>query len=258
MFVDSHCHLDFPEFAPELDQVVGRARDAGVGTILTIGTRLDRFDGVRAIAERFDQIWCSVGVHPHEAASEKLDEPAELIERAQHPRVAGIGEAGLDYFYEHSPKADQIRNFRAHIAASRHTGLPLIVHARDADEDLCTILEDEYSRGAFPGLIHCFSSTAKLAQMALGLGLFISISGIVTFKKADSLKEIAKMVPLDRMLIETDSPYLAPVPHRGEMNQPAFVRHVAEEIAALRGINLDEVAAATTQNFFNLFKIKTT
>ena len=253
MFVDSHCHLDFPEFAPELDQVVGRARDAGVGTILTIGTRLDRFDGVRAIAERFDQIWCSVGVHPHEAASEKLDEPAELIERAQHPRVAGIGEAGLDYFYERSPKADQIRNFRAHIAASRHTGLPLIVHARDADEDLCTILEDEYSRGAFPGLIHCFSSTAKLAQTALGLGLFISISGIVTFKKADELRSIVANVPLDRLLIETDAPYLAPMPHRGKRNEPAFVKHTAEAVARLKGVELEKLAEQTTDNFFRLF-----
>jgi TatD DNase family protein len=185
MLVDSHCHLDFPDFGPELDAVVQRARAAGVATMLTIGTRLSAFEGVRAIAERYDDIWCSVGVHPHEAAVEPLNEAKALIERAAHPRVVGIGEAGLDYFYEHSPRDDQIRNFRAHIEASRETQLPLIVHARDADDDLCEILSEETKRGAFPGLIHCFSSTAKLAKVALDIGFYISISGIVTFKKAD-------------------------------------------------------------------------
>lgn len=253
MLVDSHCHLDFPEFAPELDQVVARAREAGVGTLLTIGTRLDRFEGVRAIAERFDHIWCTVGVHPHEAADEKLDEPAALVERAQHPRVAGIGEAGLDYFYEHSPKEDQIRNFRAHIAASRITGLPLVVHARDADEDLCSILTEEHSRGAFPGLIHCFSSTTKLAETALRLGMYISISGIVTFKKADELRGIVAHVPLDRLLVETDAPYLAPIPQRGRRNEPAFVKYTAAAVARLKGVEPERLAELTTENFFRLF-----
>ncbi len=253
MLVDSHCHLDFPDFAPELDQVVERARSAGVGTILTIGTRLDRFDGVRAVAERFDHIWCTVGVHPHEAAVEKLDEPGELVERAQHPRVAGIGEAGLDYFYLHSPKHDQVRNFRAHIAASRITGLPLVVHARDADDDLCSILEDEFSRGAFPGLIHCFSSTERLAETALGLGMYISISGIVTFKKADELRRIVANIPLDRLLVETDAPYLAPNPHRGKRNEPAFVRHTADAVARLKDVETERLADQTTENFFRLF-----
>ena len=253
MLVDSHCHLDFPDFATELDAVVSRARAAGIGTCLTIGTKLGAFEGVRAIAERFDDVWCTVGVHPHEAAVEPLNEAAALIEHAQHPRVVGIGEAGLDYYYEHSPKDDQIRNFRAHIAASRETGLPLVVHARDADDDLCEILTEESTRGAFPGLIHCFSSTAKLAKTALDLGMSISISGIVTFKKAEELREIVRNVPLDRLLVETDSPYLAPVPHRGKRNEPSFVRHTADVVARIKGVDAERLADATTDNFFRLF-----
>ncbi len=253
MLVDSHCHLDFPDFGPELDAVVQRARSAGVGTMLTIGTRLSKFDGVRAIAERYEDIWCSVGVHPHEAAVEPLNEAKELIERAVHPRVIGIGEAGLDYYYEHSPRDDQVRNFRAHIAASRTMQLPLIVHARDADDDLCAILTEETAQGAFPGLIHCFSSTAKLAKTALEIGFYISISGIVTFKKADELRTIAASVPLDRLLVETDAPYLAPMPHRGKRNEPAFVRNTAETVARIKGVDLATLEAATTDNFFRLF-----
>lgn len=253
MLVDSHCHLDFPDFATELDAVVARARAAGVGTCLTIGTKLGAFEGVRLIAERFEDVWCTVGVHPHEAAVEPLNEAAALIERAAHPRVVGIGEAGLDYYYEHSPKEDQVRNFRAHIAASRETGLPLVVHARDADDDLCQILSEESARGAFPGLIHCFSSTAKLAKTALDLGMSISISGIVTFKKADELREIVRNVPLDRLLVETDSPYLAPIPHRGKRNEPSFVRHTAEAVARVKCVEAERVADATTDNFFRLF-----
>lgn len=253
MFVDSHCHLDFPDFGPELDAVVRRAREAGVGTMLTIGTRLSAFDGVRAIAERYDDIWCSVGVHPHEAAVEPLNEARALVEHAVHPRVVGIGEAGLDYFYEHSPRDDQIRNFRAHIAASRELQLPLIVHARDADDDLCQILREEMARGAFPGLIHCFSSTAKLAQTALDIGFYISISGIVTFKKADELRTIVATVPLERLLVETDAPYLAPMPHRGKRNEPAFVKNTAEVVARLKGIDVALVEQVTTDNFFRLF-----
>jgi TatD DNase family protein len=253
MLVDSHCHLDFPDFGPELDSVVNRARGAGVGTMLTIGTRLKAFDGVRAIAERYDDIWCSVGVHPHEAAEEPLDEASALIERASHPRVIGIGEAGLDYYYEHSPRDDQVRNFRAHIDASRQTGLPLIVHARDADDDLCEILLEETGRGSFPGLIHCFSSTAKLAKTALDIGFFISISGIVTFKKADGLRAIVANVPLDRLLVETDAPYLAPMPHRGKRNEPAFVRNTADAVARLKSVDTETLATVTTANFFRLF-----
>ncbi len=253
MLVDSHCHLDFPDFATELDAVVSRAKQAGVGTMLTIGTRLKAFDGVRAVAERFDNIWCSVGIHPHEAAEEPINEASALLERANHPRVVGIGEAGLDYYYEHSPRDDQIRNFRAHIEAARETGLPLIVHARDADDDLCQILEEESARGQFPGLIHCFSSTAKLAETSLKLGMYISISGIVTFKKAEELRRIVANVPLDRLLVETDAPYLAPMPHRGKRNEPAFVTHTAANVAALKGVATDRLADVTTENFFRLF-----
>lgn len=253
MLVDSHCHLDFPDFGRELDDVVARARSAGVGTMLTIGTRLKAFDGVRAIAERYDDVWCSVGIHPHEAAVEPIEEASALIAHAAHPRVIGIGEAGLDYYYEHSPKDDQIRNFRAHIAASRETGLPLIMHARDADDDLCRILEEESGRGAFPGLIHCFSSTAKLARTALGLGMMISISGIVTFKNAVELRAIVAEVPLDRLLVETDAPYLAPVPKRGKRCEPAFVAHTAAEVARIKQVPVEQLADATTANFFRLF-----
>jgi TatD DNase family protein len=253
MLVDSHCHLDFPDFATELDAVVARAKGAGVGTMLTIGTRLKAFEGVRAVAERFDNIWCSVGIHPHEAAVEPINEAGALLERATHPRVVGIGEAGLDYYYEHSPRDDQIRNFRAHIEASRQTGLPLIVHARDADNDLCEILDEESEKGRFPGLIHCFSSTAKLAETALKLGMYISISGIVTFKKADELRSIVANVPLERLLVETDAPYLAPMPHRGKRNEPAFVTLTAATVAALKGTTPQHLGEVTTANFFRLF-----
>lgn len=253
MLVDSHCHLDFPELSAELPGVLARASAAGVGAMLTIGTRLDRFAGVRAIAERAPNIWCTVGIHPHEAAAEPIDEPARLLAEASHPRVVGIGEAGLDYYYEHSPPADQTRNFRAHIAAARETRLPLVVHARDADDDLCRILEEEQARGDFPGLIHCFSSGRKLAETALALGMYISISGIVTFKKADDLRAIVRDVPLDRLLVETDAPYLAPVPHRGARNEPAFVTATARSVAALKDVSTDTLAAQTTENFFRLF-----
>lgn len=253
MLVDSHCHLDFPDFGPELDDVVVRARAAGVGTMLTIGTKLKSFDRVRAIAERFEDVWCSVGVHPHEAAEEPVEEASALISHAAHPRVVGIGEAGLDYYYEHSPKTDQVRNFRAHIAAARETGLPLIVHARDADDDLCAIMTEESGRGAFPGLIHCFSSTAKLVRTALELGMMISISGIVTFKKAEELRSIVADIPLDRLLVETDAPYLAPVPKRGQRNEPAFVSHTALAVARIKEVTAEKLADATTDNFFRLF-----
>lgn len=253
MLVDSHCHLDFPELQADMPGVLQRAAEAGVAAMLTIATRLDRFPGVRAVAESAPNIWCTVGIHPHEAADEPIDEPARLIAEAAHPKVIGIGEAGLDYFYEHSPRQDQIRNFRAHIAAARDTGLPLVVHARDADEDLCQILTDEHARGAFPGLIHCFSSGRRLAETALELGLYISISGIVTFKKADDLRAIIRDVPLDRLLVETDAPYLAPVPHRGRSNEPAFVRQTATAVAALKNVSLETLAEKTTRNFFQLF-----
>ena len=253
MLIDSHCHLDFPELTTDEAGVLARARTAGVGGMLTIGTRLDQFDRVRAIAERHDNVWCSVGVHPHEAKEEGQRTPDRLIEAAGHPKVVGIGETGLDFYYEHSPREEQAESFRAHIAASRQTGLPLIVHTRDADAETGDMLEDEYGKGAFPGVIHCFSTGRAMAERALALGLYISISGIVTFKAAEDLRSIVRDIPLDRLLVETDAPYLAPIPKRGKTNEPAFVAHTAAKVAELKGIGLAELEAATTDNFFRLF-----
>ncbi|MBM3644980.1 MAG: TatD family deoxyribonuclease [Alphaproteobacteria bacterium] len=253
MLIDSHCHLDFPELAADEAGILARARTAGVRGMLTIGTRLDRFAAVRGIAERHANVWCSVGVHPHEAAEEGQSVPDRLIAEAAHPRVVGIGETGLDYFYEHSPREAQRDSFRAHIAASRATGLPLIVHTRDADDETAQTLEEEHARGAFPGLIHCFSSGPEVAARALALGLSISISGIVTFKSAEQLRGIVRDVPLDRLLIETDAPYLAPVPRRGKTNEPAFVSHTAAKVAELKGVSVERLADATADNFFRLF-----
>ncbi len=253
MLVDSHCHLDFPDFEGELDAVMGRARDAGVGTAVTICTHVTRFDRVLAIAERFDNVFCTVGIHPHEAASEPEVTAENLIRLAEHPKVVGIGETGLDYFYEHSPRAAQQKSFRAHIGAARETGLPLVVHSREADVDMARILTEEQIAGRFSGVLHCFSSSRSLAETALSLGLYISLSGIVTFKKAADLRETARALPLDRVLVETDSPYLAPVPKRGKRNEPAFVAHTAAELAKLRGMNPRDLISATTDNFFDLF-----
>jgi TatD DNase family protein len=253
MLVDSHCHLDFPDYAGKVDEVVARARAAGVGVCVSIGTELSRFPGVRAVAEQFPDVWCSVGVHPHEAEKELLDDAAALIAEAAHPKVVAIGETGLDYYYEHSPRAPQQENFRSHIAAARQTKLPVIVHTRDADDDTIDILRDEMAKGAFTGLIHCFTGTQKLADAALELGLYISVSGIATFKNSTALRDVIKCVPLDRLLVETDAPYLAPVPHRGKTNEPAFVVHTAAMLAELKGVTPDELATATTENFFRLF-----
>ncbi|HTV87632.1 MAG TPA: TatD family hydrolase [Stellaceae bacterium] len=250
MLVDSHCHLDFPDLAAERDQVVARAHAAGVGTMLTIATRLDQFAGVLAIAEAYGDIWCSVGAHPHEAADHVATTAAEIASLASHPRVVGIGETGLDFHYDLSPRAAQERVFRAHIAAAHATGLPLIIHAREADADIARILRDEAPP---PGVMHCFSSGRALAEVALELGFFISISGIVTFKNAEDLRAIVRDMPLDRLLVETDAPYLAPVPYRGKRNEPAHVAATAAAVAALKGIATEELAAATTANFFRLF-----
>ena len=253
MLIDSHCHLDFPELTSDESGVLARARTAGVGGMLTISTRLDQFERVRAIAERHDNVWCSVGVHPHEAKEEGQRTPDRLIEATRHPKVVGIGETGLDFYYEHSPREEQAESFRAHIAASRQTGLPLIVHTRNADAETGDMLEEEHGKGAFPGLIHCFSSGRAVAERALALGLYISISGIVTFKAAEDLRVIVRDVPLDRLLVETDAPYLAPIPKRGKTNEPAFVAHTAAKVAELKGVSLAELEAATTDNFFRLF-----
>ena len=250
MLVDSHCHLDFPDFADEREAVIARARAAGVDTMLTIGTRLDQFAGVRAIAAADARIWCSVGAHPHEAAEHADLAAQQLIDLADDPIVVGIGEAGLDFHYDHSPRDVQERVFRTHVAASRATGLPLIVHAREADAAMAEILEAERPP---PGVLHCFSSGRALAEAALRLGFYISISGIVTFRNAKDLRGIVRDLPLDRLLIETDSPYLAPVPYRGKRNEPAFVAATAAAVATLRGIEPDRLAAATSENFFRLF-----
>lgn len=256
MLVDSHCHLDFPELSGQLDDVLTRAADAGVGVMVTIGTRLSTFDKARAIAERFDHVYCTVGVHPHEAEEEGQSTPDRLIELAQHPKVVGIGETGLDYFYDHSPRGRQQDSFRAHITAARATGLPLIVHSRDADDDMAAMLQDGTGQGGphpLTGVLHCFSSGPALAKAALGLGFYISLSGILTFKKADDLRAIAADVPHDRLLVETDAPYLAPVPHRGKTNEPAFVAHTAAALANVTGLSTTDLATATTANFFRLF-----
>lgn len=251
--IDSHCHLDFPDFGDELDEVVARAGRAGISHMVTISTHLSRFEGVRAVAERFPNVFCSVGIHPHEAGTEKEVSTAELVELTHHPKVVGIGETGLDFYYEHSPRGVQERQFRTHIAAARETGLPLIVHTRDADTDTIRILEEEHAKGAFPGLIHCFSASQELAERMVAIGLYISFSGIVTFKKADELRDVAKTLPEDRILVETDSPYLAPVPRRGKRNEPAYTAFTAARIAELRGVSAADIARTTTANFKRLF-----
>jgi TatD DNase family protein len=253
MLVDSHCHLDYLEDEAALDDVVARARAAGVGTLVTICTRLSEFDRVRAIAGRFEGVYCSVGVHPHDADAEGQADPARLIALAADDKVIGIGETGLDYYYDNSAREAQRRSFRSHVRAARETGLPLIVHSRDADADTARILEEEAGEGAYPGLIHCFTAGPALAEAALGLGLYISLSGVVTFKKSDALRAVAKSLPLDRILVETDSPYLAPVPKRGKTNEPAFVVHTARCLADLLGLPLEEFARVTSENFFRLF-----
>ena len=224
MLVDSHCHLDFPDFAPEREAVIARAFAAGIGTMLTICTRLDQFAGVEAIAESDERIWCSVGAHPHEAADHAELATEQIVALAAHPRVVGIGETGLDFHYDLSPRDVQEGVFRAHIAASRATGLPLIIHAREADDDIAAILTAERPP---PGVLHCFTSSRALAETALNLGFYISISGIVTFRNAEDLRAIVRDLPLDRLLVETDAPYLAPVPYRGKRNEPAFVAATA-------------------------------
>lgn len=252
MYVDSHCHLDFPEFAPELGDVLNRARSAGVGHFLTIGTALKNFPAVRSVAESAPDIHCTVGVHPHDAGVEPVT-PELLLAECVHDKVVGFGETGLDYYYLHSPREAQIANFRAHIAAARLTGLPVVVHTRDAEDDTIAILEEEQAKGAFSGVIHCFTGTARLAGAALELGFYISVSGIATFKKSDLLRATLKEVPLNRLLVETDCPYLAPQPVRGKRNEPAFVVHTAVMLAELKGVTRDELARATTANFFRLF-----
>ena len=253
MFVDSHCHLNYKGLVEGHVGVLQRARSAGVTTMLNISTRESEWDDVLATATREPDVWASVGIHPHEADAHPDVGTAKLIERAAHPRVVGIGETGLDYYYDHSDRERQRASFRSHIAASRATGLPLIVHTRDAEDDTAAILTEEMGKGAFPGVIHCFTASAAFARIALDLGFFISISGIVTFKNAADLQATARDIPDDRLLIETDAPFLAPVPHRGKTGEPAFVADTARFLAALRGTTVEALAASTTENFRRLF-----
>lgn len=252
MLIDSHCHLNYAGLAEDEAGVVARARGAGVEVMLTINTKLAEFEAVRAIAHRHDNIFCTVGVHPHEAENSSAT-VSEIVSRTADPLVVGIGETGLDYYYDHSPRDLQQESFRRHIEAARETGLPIVVHTRNADEDCARILREEMGKGAFTGVIHCFTASHAFARQALDLGFFISISGIVTFKAADDLRATVKDIPLDRLLIETDAPFLAPVPHRGKTNEPAFVAHVAEKVAELKGVPVAELAAVTSDNFFRLF-----
>ena len=253
MLVDSHCHLDFPDFADEIERVVARAEAAGVGTMLTIGTRLDRFDGVLSMAERFPSVYCTVGVHPNEADSAPDVHVEQLLELSKHPKVVGFGETGLDFYYERSDRDRQMRSFRVHIEAARRAGLPVVVHTRDADQDMAAILTEEMEKGAFQALIHCFSSGSYLADLAIKFGFYISVSGIITFKNADPLRAVVSGVPLDRLLVETDSPYLAPIPFRGKRNEPAHVVHTARKVAELKQVDDARFAQATTENFLRLF-----
>ncbi|WP_157017861.1 TatD family hydrolase [Mesorhizobium xinjiangense] len=253
MLVDSHCHLDFPDFAEERDAIVERARAAGVGLMVTISTRVKRFDDILAIAEAYPDVYCSVGTHPHNA-HEELDITAdELVRLAEHPKVVAIGEAGLDYFYDNALRAAQAEGFRRHIEAARRTGLPLVIHSRDADDDMAAILEDETEKGAFPFILHCFSSGRALAETGIQLGGYVSFSGILTFRKSEELREIAGSLPHERLLVETDAPYLAPPPHRGKRNEPAFVVETAGVLADTLGLSREAVAETTTKNFFRLF-----
>ena len=254
MLIDSHCHLDYLARDGDLDEILGRARRAGVSAMVTICTKLSEFEAVRGIAQRFPEVSCSVGVHPHEAATAGQESPDRLRELATAPEVVGIGETGLDYYYDHSPREAQQRSFRSHIAAARETGLPLIVHTRDADADTVEILREEARVGAFSGVIHCFTAGPALAEAALELGFYIGVSGIMTFKKAEELRETLRRVPLERLLVETDAPYLAPVPQRGKPNEPAFVVHTAAALAELKAVTADELAAVTTENFYALFE----
>ncbi len=254
MLVDHHCHLDFKDFAPEQAAVVARAKAAGVGIMVTISTRVKNYDVYRTISETYPEVFFSVGTHPHHAHEELDVTVADLVTLSQHPRCVAIGEAGLDYYYnDKSPRDAQRQGLLNHIAAARATGLPLVIHSRDADDDMADILEHEMAKASFAAVLHCFTGGARLAHRALDLGLYISWSGVLTFKTSDALRAIAKFVPADRILVETDSPYLAPMPHRGQRNEPAFVAHTAAVLASVRGVSTAEIADVTTANFFRLY-----
>jgi TatD DNase family protein len=253
MLIDTHCHLDFPDFEAERDDIIARAHAAGVAQMITISTRVRRLPALLAIAERYPSVFCSVGTHPHNADEELDISVAELVELSNHPRIVAIGEAGLDYHYDNAPRDAQATGLRNHIAAARETGLPLVIHSRSADEDMAAILTEETGKGAFPFLLHCFSSGPELARVGVELGGYVSFSGILTFPKSEELRDIARTVPLDRMLVETDAPYLAPKPFRGKRNEPAYVAHTAAVLADTLGIDTDEIGRITTENAFRIF-----
>jgi TatD DNase family protein len=253
MLIDSHCHLDFPDFADQLDAVVARARAASIERMVTISTRVRRQADVLAIADRFAEVYCSLGTHPHYAHEELDVTPAELVKRSRTAKVVAIGEAGLDYHYDNSPREAQERGFRTHIAAARESGLPLVIHSREADDDTARILEEEMGQGAFAAVLHCFIGGRDLARRAMTLGHFISFTGILTFKNSEALRAIAAELPADRILVETDAPYLAPGKYRGRRNEPAYVVETAKVLADVRGVSLDAIAEQTTANFYRLF-----
>jgi TatD DNase family protein len=253
MLIDTHCHLDFPDFAPEQAEIVARAQARGVGRMITISTHVTKFAAIAAIAERYEDVFCTVGTHPNHALDEPEASPEQLVALARHPKCVAFGEAGLDYHYNHAPKDTAARVFRNHIAAARKAGLPLVIHTRDADEDCARILRQEMGQGAFTALLHCFTASQALADTALELGLYISFSGVVTFKNSQALRDVAASLPLERMLVETDAPFLAPTPHRGKRNEPAFVAETAAVLARLKGLSDADFAAATTANALRLF-----
>ncbi len=253
MLIDSHCHLDFPDFAAELDAVVARARAAGIARLVTICTRVRKFPLVLAVADNFPEIFCSVGTHPHNAHEELDIDAKALIALTKNPKVVAIGEAGLDYHYDKSPRDAQAQGFRQHIQAARETGLPLVIHSREADADMARILEEETGKGAFPAVLHCYTGGRDLAFRAIELGLYIGFTGILTFKNGQDLRDLAKDLPAERILVETDAPYLAPLPYRGKRNEPAYVVETAKVLAATRRVTADEIARQTTENFFRLF-----
>ena len=253
VLVDSHCHLDFPDFAPELDAVIDRARQAGLVRLVTICTRVRKFAQILAVAEAYEDVYCSVGTHPHNAHEELDVTVEELIDLTNHPKVVAIGEAGLDYFYKKDHAAAQAEGLRNHIAAARHTGLPIVIHSRDADDDMAAILREETEQGEFPFVLHCFSSGRDLALCGVELGGYVSLSGIAAFKRSEELRAIAAEVPRDRLLVETDAPYLAPPPYRGKRNEPAYVAYTAAIIAESLSETPEDFAAQTTENFYRLF-----
>jgi TatD DNase family protein len=254
MIIDSHCHLDFPDFANDLDGVVERARAAGVERMITIGTKVGKAGAAVAIAERYEDVFFTVGTHPHEAAGEGAEDFAAMRAFAQHPKCGGIGEAGLDYHYDNAPRDVARRVFRGQIALARELDLPLVIHARDADDDIAAILTEEMGQGRFRAVLHCFTSSRELAETALALGIWISFSGVVTFRKSEGLRAIARDVPLERILVETDAPYLAPTPHRGHRNEPSFVVATAGVVAQARGLEFEKLAAATRANTHAVFR----